>query len=120
MIFDNDWTRLEYKLGGCNVGEQVQAWQQMLGWKVVERLRCSVFISVKRLHIKNANQIHISANQIEKHTVLINNNSINYSILIDLKIRMRIKEKVNKLVDIGAANLWDHFKDGILKACDKM
>ena len=38
----------------------------------------------------------------------------------DLKIRKRFDEKVIKLVDDGAPNLWGHFKDGILKACDEV
>ena len=40
------------------------------------------------------------------------------SLLNDLKIRKRFEEKVMKLVDIGFSNLWGHFKDGVLKACD--
>ena len=37
-----------------------------------------------------------------------------------VKIRKRFEEKVTKLVDVGAPNLWGHFKDGVLKACDEV
>ena len=40
MDIQRNWTWLEYYLGGWNVGEQVQASQQRLGLKVVERLQC--------------------------------------------------------------------------------
>ena len=39
-------------------------------------------------------------------------------LLKDVKIRKQFKEKVIKLSDVGAPNLWEHFKDGVLKACD--
>ena len=42
------------------MGEQVQTSQQRLGRKVVERLHSGVCMSVKRVYIKNANQINIS------------------------------------------------------------
>ena len=32
-------------------------------------------------------------------------------------IRKRCEEKVTKSVDVGALNLWGHFKDGVLEAC---
>ena len=38
----------------------------------------------------------------------------------DVKIRKRLEESVTKLGDIGASNLWGHFKDGVLKACHEM
>ena len=38
----------------------------------------------------------------------------------DVKIRKRYEEKVNKLVDVGAQNMWGHFKDGISRACDEV
>ena len=62
---DNDCTWLEYNLGGWNVGEQAQASQQRLGLKVVVRVCRSVCTSVNRLYIRNANQINVSADQIE-------------------------------------------------------
>ena len=37
-----------------------------------------------------------------------------------VKIRKRFEEKVIKLVDVGSPNLWGHFKDGVLMACDDM
>ena len=40
--------------------------------------------------------------------------------LNDAKIRKQYKEKVIELDDIGAPNLWGHFNDGILKACDEV
>ena len=40
------------------------------------------------------------------------------SLLKDVKIRKQ--EKVIKLVDIGAPNLWGHFKDVVLMACDEV
>ena len=40
--------------------------------------------------------------------------------LKDVKIRKRFEEKVTKLVDVGALNLWGRFKDGILMACDEV
>ena len=49
-ISDNGWPRLEYNLGGWNVGEQAQALQQRLGLKLVEQIRCSVCTSVNRLY----------------------------------------------------------------------
>ena len=61
----NDLTWLEHKLGGSKVGVQAQASQQRLGVEAVERLGCSVSRSLYWLHIKSANQINISANQIE-------------------------------------------------------
>ena len=42
------------------------------------------------------------------------------TLLIDAKIRKRFEEKVNKLVDVGAPNMWGHFKDGGLKSCDEV
>ena len=42
------------------------------------------------------------------------------SLLKDVKIRKRFKEKVTELVDAGAPNLWGHFKDAVLKACDEV
>ena len=35
------------------------------------------------------------------------------SLLKDVRIRKRFEEKVFKLVDVEAPNLWGHFKDGI-------
>ena len=40
-------------------------------------------------------------------------------LLKDEKNRKRFKEKVFKLVDIGAPNLWGYLKDGVLKECDE-
>ena len=37
-----------------------------------------------------------------------------------MKIRKQFFEKVIKLVDVGAANLWGNFKDGVLNACDEV
>ena len=31
-----------------------------------------------------------------------------------------IERKVIELVDIGTPNLWEHFLDGVLKACDEV
>ena len=42
------------------------------------------------------------------------------SSLKDVKIRKRFDEKVIELVYAGTPNLWGHFKDGILKACDEV
>ena len=36
-----------------------------------------------------------------------------------MKIRKRFEEKVAELVDVGAPNLWGHFKDGVLEACER-
>ena len=49
LVSDNDWTWLEYNLGGWNVGEQAS--QQWLGRKVVERSSCDVCRSMNRLYI---------------------------------------------------------------------
>ena len=38
----------------------------------------------------------------------------------DLKIKKRFEEKVIEFVDIGAPNVWGHFKDGIVKTCDEL
>ena len=35
-------------------------------------------------------------------------------------IRNQFEENVTKLVDVGASNLWGHFKDGVLKTCDEV
>ena len=40
--------------------------------------------------------------------------------LKDAKIRKRFEEKVIELVDVGTPNLWGHFKDGVLEACDEV
>ena len=45
---------------------------------------------------------------------------IRITLLKDVKIRKRFEEKVTELVDVGAPNLWGHFKDGVLKACDEV
>ena len=37
-----------------------------------------------------------------------------------MKIRKRFEEKVTELVDVEAPNLWRHFKDGVLMACDEV
>ena len=37
----------------------------------------------------------------------------------DVKIWKQFDEKLMELVDVGA-NLWEHFKDRILKACDEL
>ena len=42
------------------------------------------------------------------------------TLLIDVKIRKRFEEKVNELVDVGATNMWGHFKDGALQSCDEV
>ena len=42
---------------------------------------------------------------------------IKITLLKDVKIRKRFEEKVTKLVD-GVPNLWGHFNDGVLEACD--
>ena len=42
------------------------------------------------------------------------------SLLKDLRINKRFQEKVIIIVDIGASNLWGHFKDWILWACDEV
>ena len=34
------------------------------------------------------------------------------TLLKDVKVRKRLKEKVTELVDAEAPNLWGHFKDG--------
>ena len=35
------------------------------------------------------------------------------ALLIDVKIWKRFAEKVTELVDVGAPNLWEYFKDGV-------
>ena len=42
------------------------------------------------------------------------------TLLKGVKIRKRFQEKVTKLIDVGAPNLWGHIKDGVLKACDEV
>ena len=42
----------------------------------------------------------------------------NITLLKGVKIRKRFEENVIELVDVGAQNLWGHFKDGVLKSCD--
>ena len=39
---------------------------------------------------------------------------------INVKIRKVFEEKVIILVDVGAQNLWGHFKGGVLMACDEV
>ena len=41
------------------------------------------------------------------------------SLLKVVKISKRLEEKLIKLVDTGAANLWGHFKDHVLNSCDE-
>ena len=40
--------------------------------------------------------------------------------LKDDKIRKLVEEKVAKLVNIGATNLWGHLRDWVLRACDEL
>ena len=42
------------------------------------------------------------------------------TLLNDVKIRKRFEEKVTELIDVGAPNLWGHFKDGVLEACHEV
>ena len=42
------------------------------------------------------------------------------TLLKDMKIGKRFEERVTKLVDVGAPDLWGHFKDLVLKACDEL
>ena len=42
------------------------------------------------------------------------------TLLKDVKIRKRFEEKIIKLVDVGAPNLWGRFKDGGLEPCDEV
>ena len=42
------------------------------------------------------------------------------SLINDVKIRKGFEEKVSKLVDVGAPNLWGHFMDGVLMACEEV
>ena len=42
------------------------------------------------------------------------------SLLKDLKIRKQLQEKTIQLVDVGAPNMWGHFKGGIIGACDEV
>ena len=44
----------------------------------------------------------------------------NISLLKDVKIRKRFKVKVIDLVDVGASDAWEHFKDEHLSACDEV
>ena len=44
----------------------------------------------------------------------------NTTLLQDVKIRKRFKEKVINLVDVGAQNLLGHFKEGTLNTCDEV
>ena len=44
---------------------------------------------------------------------------INISLLKDVKIGKRLEEVI-QLVDVGLPNLWEHFKDGVSKACDEV
>ena len=44
----------------------------------------------------------------------------NRTLLKDMKIRKRFEEKVTKLVDARAPNLWGHFQDGVLMLCDEV
>ena len=41
------------------------------------------------------------------------------SLLKDVKIRKQFEGKAMKLIDVGATNMWGHFKDGGIKACDE-
>ena len=41
-------------------------------------------------------------------------------LLKDVRTRKRLEEKVIKLVDFEAPNLWGRFKDGALKACGEV
>ena len=38
----------------------------------------------------------------------------------DVNIMKQFEEKVIELVDVGEPNLWGHFKDRVLKACDEV
>ena len=42
------------------------------------------------------------------------------TLLKDVKMMKRFEEKETKFVDLGAPNLWGHFMDGVLMACDEM
>ena len=42
------------------------------------------------------------------------------TLLTDVQIRKQFEEKVIKLVDVGAPNLWGLFKHGVLKVCDEV
>ena len=42
------------------------------------------------------------------------------TLLKDVKNMKRFEENVTELVDVGAPNLWVHFKDLVLKACDEV
>ena len=41
------------------------------------------------------------------------------TLLKDVKIRKQFEEKVTELDDVGALNLWGHFKDGVSNVCGK-
>ena len=41
-------------------------------------------------------------------------------LLTDVKTRKRFRERVFKVVDVGAPNLWGHFWDGALMVCDEV
>ena len=40
--------------------------------------------------------------------------------LKDKETRRRFEERVGELVDVNAPDLWESFKDGVLKACDEV
>ena len=42
------------------------------------------------------------------------------SLLKDVMIWKQFNENVIKLVDVGVSNLWGHFKDVVLEACDEV
>ena len=42
------------------------------------------------------------------------------TLLKDVKIRKRFEEELTELVNVVAPNLWEHFKDEVLKACDEV
>ena len=41
-------------------------------------------------------------------------------LLKEVKIMKPFEENVTELVDVGVPNLWVHFKDWVLKACDEV
>ena len=42
------------------------------------------------------------------------------TLLKGVKIRKQFDKEVTKFVDLVALNLWGHFKDGVLEACDEV
>ena len=91
----------------CLLAESIEDVECSLHWLETSAAEIGLTINhnkTKAMHIGSASVRHVR---------FANGNPVDSGRLLkDVKVRNRFEEKVIELVDVGAPNLWEHFKDG--------